>query len=52
MKRFQYNRVISKLYWHFLGGTAGAASLITEQLGQVIAALSFDSEYKRVICCS
>lgn len=31
-----------------LGGTAGAAALITEQLGQVVAALSFDSEYKRV----
>lgn len=32
----------------FSGGTAGAASLITEQLGQVVAAMSFDSEYKRV----
>lgn len=47
--------VVIKLYhikltftFYIKGGTAGAAALITEQLGQVVAALSFDSEYKRV----
>lgn len=38
---------IKSLLGHTIGGTAGAASLITEQLGQVVAAMSFDSEYKR-----
>uniref|UniRef100_A0A7M5UBR4 Intermembrane lipid transfer protein VPS13-like C-terminal domain-containing protein n=2 Tax=Clytia hemisphaerica TaxID=252671 RepID=A0A7M5UBR4_9CNID len=38
---------IKSLLGHTIGGTAGAAALITEQLGQVVAALSFDSEYKR-----
>jgi len=38
---------IKSLLGHTIGGTVGAASLITEQLGQMVAALTFDSEYKR-----
>ncbi|XP_065669591.1 intermembrane lipid transfer protein VPS13A isoform X11 [Hydra vulgaris] len=38
---------VKSLLGHTVGGTIAAASLITEQFGQVVAAMSFDSEYKK-----